>query len=346
MKYYEGQKFLLDCYSFGSENSPTKERNLYLINTSEFPINMDGAGQHTFFIKKMARGFIKFGFNVSVVEDLNSIEDSENNIILLCQPNHGIFGSRPSRIDPNLMLQVALKFKKSCFLLYAFNNEDFENLPFERYILTDNAYENFIGINPIVETYQNSNKFAPIKLGTLLFPEEIELVQNNRKTYERQYDCLYIGSPYNYDWTLEITKNFNSFVHTAFGWDAVFLLGPDRIEKYLESNFSLCFQCKTGGVGYGYIRNGVITERIWESLSLGLACVTEFKEIEEYTNGIVKYISSPDEGIKYINYLKENKDAFYSIIDAGFEYTKKNRNYVQTAQQIVLKAEFMGMPAQ
>lgn len=327
--------FINDFQSLETTNSVGKPI-IYLVNTNEYPLEMDGNGTHVFMMRKLTRSFQLLGFYVKEISSFESIVDSTNNIFIICHPSNGLWGGRIKQANISFLSQV---YPKSFFLLFAFHSENYENLPIKNYILTDIKLTNFTDCPKAIESYQSSSKFIPIDMGTFLFPNEISIIEKHRFDVEREYDVLYIGNSYKPDHIIEVAKHFTNFIHIYEPYSRNYIFGRNRIEKFLNSNFSFCFQ---GHGGVGSIQNGVITERVFESMSMGLVCVTDHEYVSNYTNGIVTYVENANETISFIKKMKNNKHLFQEKIEQGFSFCKEKRNYSIVCNNLLSSLQKIG----
>ncbi len=327
-KILEKEVFMQDALAIHS--CPQNYKNtLYLMNTPGFPLGMCGGGQHALMMQKMYRAFSVLGFNVKEVNSFDGIEDKETNVFICCHPTDGVWGG-----GGHADFSALKKYEKSFFVLFAFTSEDFMNLPLKNYVLTDFQFKKFEHCQPVAKSYQECSKFVPTNMASFLLPTEIDLVQQCRFTTEREYDCLFIGAPYYaMNWLNEIGANPNlkSFIHIYDHQKRNYLVGKERIEKFLDTNFSLSFQAS------GPEETGIIPERAFEALSMGLIGVTNSREVSKATNELVKLVSSSSEAVDYIQGIKRDSEKFRTIIESGFDFAIQRGCYLVSCKLILAK---------
>ncbi len=289
------------------------------INTKEIPC----PGSHNHTSVKLCKGFQQNGFEFTELKTLDDIEkyDSEETVFLIS--NHFT-----TEGDKSAVYSIGDKLKKSNFICWHFNAEPeiLENMPFEKYIVTGEHYRK----DPVhSKGHMDSHirgtslkEWVPFIFSSSLHPEEVGTLDRNII-----YDSIFVGYPYKRNWISSLNNCFSYFSDAG----TTFISESDRISAYLSSRVCLGFHSDVN------IKNSCVVERVFEGMSYGCAVITDNKAAEECTNGIVKYVSSLEETIYYIELYKNNPDIFKEIQESGYNFIKKEGTYYHLSQRMLSK---------
>jgi hypothetical protein len=292
-----------------------KYKTILLINTRELPCS--GTLIYTF--KKFCIGFEQNGLNLIEINSLSDGLSKYNNqetIVLLSNVFSNLSGYQSiSDLLPN-----------SNFILFHFTSLITQNLiseiPFKKYILTGEHYLNepksSIDHLNVHNFNKNCERWIPFIFASSIHPNDVGKEKN-----EIIYDSIFIGSKYKQDWVSSLNNHFNDLSN--------YLDESDRIQKYLSSRVCLGFHSDAN------ILNSCITERVFEGMAYGCAVISDNKSAESFTNGIVKYVESLSDVIKYISLYKENVDIYNQVRDNGYEYIKNCGTYYHKAINFMKK---------
>ena len=125
-------------------------------------------------------------------------------------------------------------------------------------------------------------------------------------------DYCYMGGGYKKDW---IPHNFTGLYHEVHSNN--YIPYNQRREIYLSSTFAFAFQSDEN------IKNGHLSQRIFEGLAYGCIVLCENKLASDFTDGAVVYISSKYDLIDKMNFYKQNTEAMKKKIEEGYAWVKK-----------------------
>ena len=291
-------------------------RRIINLNTPEIPC----PNSHYFTSTKFCTGFKQNGLEFIELNNLNNIEqyNSEDNIFLIS--NH--------LTDINIIKFLSEKLENAYFILWHFNSlivhKIINEIPFKKFISTGEYYRkppNFS--KPYLDVYNfnlNCKEWEPFVFSSSLHPDEIGGRQKNII-----YDSCFIGYPYK---THIVDSLSNCFKHYSSGG---YLSEDKRIEAYLSSRVCLGFHSDEN------VANSCVVERVFEGMSYGCAVISDNKSAEECTNGIVKFISSREDVVNYLEFYKNNPEAYIEIQKKGYEYLKIQGTYYHLAKNFLNK---------
>jgi Glycosyl transferases group 1 len=313
-------RFLLRKKFSTYKNTPTP--CFYMINTPQLPIT------YTLYLtlRKFSLGFESLGYKfLEITNDnqLGSIPNNKTNVFLL--GNHGL----ESKGTKEILHKMAIKNPDSIFILWHFHTmtekEGIESIPFKKYILTGECYEKYpedAENRRVLEYYSKFKNYLPIKFAASIFPDNVGKIKRNV-----QYDVQYVGTPYKTEWINKLP--FSKMINTK----AVnpFFSESDRINTFLSSHIGLGFH------NDGNIKNGLISERVFEAMAYGCVVVTDNPTASQVTDGNAILVSTYEELVETINmYISDEQKRIEKQI-LGYEYVKNNRTYVHTAKSFINK---------
>jgi spore maturation protein CgeB len=172
---------------------------------------------------------------------------------------------------------------------------------------------NFLKIPSSIENkkllleYHSLSNFVPMLFRANDNPD---LIGNYERNVTRDY--CYMGAPYRKDW---VPKNFSGIYHSG-EWNT-YLNYNKRKEIYLSSMFALGFQSDTN------IDAGHLSQRLFEGMAYGCIVFCENKLAEEYTNGIIVYVSSKEDLCNKMSFYKNNPNIISEKQQKGYKWIKE-----------------------
>ncbi len=290
-------------------------KRIFNLNTKEIP----SPGNFIFTANKFLKGFKYNNVEIGEINTLDNIEQYNDENTYFFLSNH--FCS----IDKSISYEIGKKLDKCVFICFHFNFEKDlrHNMPFKKYIITGEHYQitpkssdAHIDADYFTKTCEN---WLPLTFSSGLDPDKVGKLE--RKDV---YESIFVGAPYKIDW---LNRLSNGFFHISYN---DFISEEDRVNAFLSSRVCLGFHSD------GNISNGCIIERVFEGLSYGCAVVSDNKVAETFTNGVVKYVSTYEEVIDFINQCKDD-DFFYERQRLGYEFSKSRGLYYHVAQNFLSK---------
>jgi hypothetical protein len=234
---------------------------------------------------EFATSFEDYDCKINFVYNFNDIEDG--GIIFLDNSSGNYINNK------DFYLKLANKCQNSIFICWYWEIRPYF-IPFNKFILTGEFFiHNNANINR--KKYFKLPNFVPLKLRASENPSLIgSFIRNNIRDY------CYIGAEYKNNWIKSIPSHFSGLVHHSNNNNL--LSYNERKQIYLSSIFALGFQSEQN------IKNGHLSQRIFEGLAYGCIVLCENKLASEFTNGIVVYVSSIEDLIKKMDYYKNNPE--------------------------------------
>jgi len=290
--------------------------NVYLINTPEIPIPWT----HELCCKKFLKGFMYNGCRIFIVKDfnnlINKIKDKDNNIFIYS--NH--YGLDAYKKTYNTAMKhfklISEKYQKTYHICWYLNELKInDKFPFKNYIMT--------GEKNSWSVKSTENKYLPMAFGIDLNPFE-ELEWNNDIS-NCKYNSCFIGTAYKYDWTTNLEKCLY-FTHQRTGR---FCVGKEK-EQFMRNSII--------GLGFNHdnnVKNGVVTDRIYESLAFCKVCLTDSPQAVKDTNGIAVLVKTKEELKKQIDYYLNNEEERNEKNRLGKELLKTTGTYYHTSKEYI-----------
>jgi sugar phosphate isomerase/epimerase len=290
--------------------------NVYLINTKELPIPWT----HGLCCDKFLQGFMYNGchiYNIKNFSDLKKINDTENNIFIYS--NHYKFFPKTFTTAMNQLEMISNIFQKTWHICWYMEDLKIKNkFPFKNYILTG---ERKINSNRIYKSYEKH--ILPMMFGVDLNPYE-ELTYDN-DIQKCKYISCFIGTSYKKNWTNNLEKCLY-FTHQKTGR---FCIGKEKEDIMRNSIFGLGFNSDAN------VKDGVVTDRIYESLAYCKVCLTDSQQAVIDTDGIAVYVSDKDDLKKKIDYYLTHEYERNIKNQLGKELIKKKGTYFHTAKEFI-----------
>jgi hypothetical protein len=284
------------------------------INTPEIPC--PGTHHHT--ATKFCSGFVQRGYEFIELNSLNDIEkyNDDKNLILLS--NHFAHSN-----TEDFVYILAEKLDKCTFIAWHlfYAEKLINNIPFKKYITTGEYFRNPpLSSQQHIDYYNysiNSKTYVPFEFLSPLNPNDV-----GKLSRSYIYDSCFIGSGYKPHWVSRLNNCYN---HTS-----TFLPENERINIYLNSKVCLGFHSDAN------ILNSCIVERVFEGMGLGCCVISDNPAVTQATNDIVKYVSSFEEVLYYIDFFKDDKN-FIEYQKMGYEFIKEQGTYHHLAGKFLNK---------
>lgn len=247
---------------------------------------------------EFAGAFQDYGCNIKIVRSIN---DLENGGIILLDDASGKYIE-----NKEIYIRIANKCSDSIFICWYWEKKPYFN-PFNKVIYTGEYNLNNSYVNKDRLEYFNLNNFVPLRLRANDSPE---MIGKYKRNVVRDY--CFMGGGYRKDW---VPCNLSGIYHHVYTNN--YMPYDERRDVYLSSTFSLAFQSDEN------IKNGHLSQRIFEGLAYGCVVLCENKLASEFTDGIVVHVSSKEDLLKKIHFYKNNPDLIEEKIKKGYEWVKK-----------------------
>lgn len=294
-------------------NSQKKIYNVYLINTPELPIPWT----HGLCCNKFLRGFMYNGCHIDKVIDFvefSKITDKENNIFIYS--NHYKMFPKTYQKALNHLKIISGIFKKTWHICWYMDDLRINGVfPFKNYILTGEHKNN-------VRKSCEENRL-PMKFGIDINP--YKTLEYDNDIQKCKYISCFIGTPYKEKWTNGLDKCLY-FTHKKTGR---YCVGKEKEELMRSSIFGLGFNSDAN------VRDGVVTDRIYESLAYCKVCLTDSPQAVIDTNGIAVLVKDKDELKRKIDYYLRHEYERNQKNKLGKELIKHRGTYFHTAKEFI-----------
>ena len=247
---------------------------------------------------EFAGAFQDYGCNIKIVKSINDLEDGG---IIFLDNSAGRYIE-----NKDIYNNMANKCPNSIFICWYWEKKPYFN-PFNKTIYTGEFNINNFYVDKERIEYFNLNNFVPLKLRA---NESPEMIGKYKKNIVRDY--CFMGSGYKKDW---IPHNLTGIYHEVYKNN--YIPYDKRREIYLSSTFALAFQSNDN------IKNGHLSQRIFEGLAYGCIVLCENKLASDFTDGIVVYIKSKEDLLEKILFYKNNPKLIEKKIQKGYEWVKK-----------------------
>lgn len=247
---------------------------------------------------EFAGAFQDYGCKINIVRSINELEDG--GIILLDDAAGRYIENK------DIYNIIANKCSNSIFICWYWEKKPYFN-PFNKVIYTGeyNLNNYYVGKDRL--EYFNLRNFVPLRLRANDSPDMI-----GKYTRNVVRDYCFMGGGYKRDW---VPSNLNGIYHQVYQNN--YMPYAQRREIYLSSTFALAFQSNDN------IKNGHLSQRIFEGLAYGCVVLCENKLASEFTDGIVVYVSSKEDLLTKIYFYKNNPELIEEKIKRGYEWVKK-----------------------
>jgi len=200
-------------------------------------------------------------------------------------------------------------------------------LPFENFIMTGELLESdkkqlLPGHRKNLELYEQYN-YVPMAFGIDMNP--FEDLKYDNDISKCKYNSCFIGTQYKYEWTTKLDKCFY-FTHYK---TRRFCVGKEK-EGYMRNSII--------GLGFNHdsnVKNGVVTDRIYESLAFCKVCLTDSPQAVKDTNGIAVLVRNKEELKEKIDYYLNNEEERNEKNRLGKELLKRTGTYYHTSKEYI-----------
>jgi len=249
---------------------------------------------------EFAGAFEDYGYKVNIVRNMNELEDG--GVILLDDAAGNYIHNKA------VYYEIAKRCPNSVFICWYWSKKPYFN-PFKNMILTGeyNLINDFIDSDR--RDYFGLPNFVPLRLRANEPPAKIGTYPRNVKM-----DYCFIGGGYRKDW-VPTTGEFSGLYHEVRSNN--YLSYDTRRTIYLSSMFAFGFQSDDN------IKNGHLSQRIFEGLAYGCIVLCENKLAEQFTDGAVVYVSSKQDLIEKMRFYKKNPELVREKQEKGYEFTRK-----------------------
>lgn len=295
--------------------------DVYLIDTPEIPIPWT----HGLCCKKFLKGFMYNGCRIYIVKDfknlINKVNDRDNNIFIYSNHYGGNAYKKTYKTAIKHFKIISEKYQKTFHIGWYLHNLKINGkFPFKNYILT--GQKEPLNIKALsVKSFEN--KDLPMTFGIDMNP--FEELQWDNDISKCKYNSCFIGTQYKYEWTTDLDKCFY-FTHHKTGR---FCVGKEK-EGYMRNSII--------GLGFNHhdnVRNGVVTDRIYESLAFCKVCLTDSQQAVEDTNGIAVLVRNKEELKEKIEYYLNNEEERNEKNRLGKELLKTTGTYYHTSKEYI-----------
>ena len=137
--------------------------------------------------------------------------------------------------------------------------------------------------------------------------------------YERHpvRDYVYMGYPYCPDWVPDARSNFTGIYYHTTDFSKYVTYDVRRLH-YLTSHFALGFQSIEN------IRNGHVSQRIYEGLAYGCIVLTNSWPAHEQTDGIAVYVTSREDLESKMRYFLDRPDEMARKREEGYAFVRQS----------------------
>ncbi len=320
-KYYEQETQEEVLYQIKNFiKSYKKIYNVYLINTTNLPI----PHTHGLCCRKLLKGFMYNGCHIKEVRneyEFDNIEDSDDNIFIYSD-HYRFYKTKDKALLTFSML--GKKYQKTWHICWYMTEMLRTNMVFKNFIMTgeylESPFEELEKEKQHIITLYNKYNFVPMSFGVDINPYEDIIYDNDLSKCTNNY--CFIGTPYKREWTTTLER----CLYFSHRYTGRYCLGDEKEHNMKNSII---------GLGFNSIQNcqnGVVTDRIYESLAYCKLCFTDSKAAVNATNGIAIYVSSPQDIKDKFEYYMNNKTEMFEKNRLGKELIKTKGTYFHSAQ--------------
>ena len=290
-------------------------QRIVLVNTPELPC----PDTHYLHVKKFLQGFVQGGYpliEINSEKEINSL--NKDDIIYIS--NHGINHTTLS-VKSAINQLTLLETKSQYAILWHFHDVLFKHNykpQFKKVVLTGHWTNGPIN-HPTFDVYRKEKDFVPMRFLTSLHPSEIE------EPLEKTYDACFIGTPYKTPWIQAAASRYNVFAHFGKPW----LPEADRLRVLKTS---------TIGLGFGAdqnVKEGVMTERVVESMAYGCVVISDCPTAPERTANAAIYVDSQRHMLTTIQKILDDPTFAKEKMNQGIEFVRNEGTYFHLAQDML-----------
>ena len=303
--------------------SQKKIYRVFLVNTKKLPI----PHTHGLCCKKLLTGFMYNGCFVHEIKhttEFNKINDNELNVFIYSD-HYKNYGTRNEAMK--IFNEIGNKFKRSWHICWYMTDMLKSGMPFKKFIMTgeklDSPFEELNNEKKEIVTLYNKYNYVPMSFGIDINPYE-DLKYNN-KYEDCKYNYCFIGTPYKKNWTETLDK----CLYFSHHYTGRYCVGQEK-ENFMKNSI----------VGLGFnaqpnVRNGVVTDRIYESLAYCKLCFTDSKAAVAETKGIAILVESEQDIKDKFEYYMNNKYEMYAKNKLGKLLLKEKGTYFHSAKNYI-----------
>jgi hypothetical protein len=332
-----------------------EDKTFYILDEPDLPTPYN----HRYFVEKFAGGFALNGFKVEVIKSVGAIK--ENSMVMIAKhglttndifalfkgiskkethikkPSKngiaGLFGNLIS--NPRLLRFYLLNnYKRAVNVLKKLSKiQNIVVICWEYHDHIDLLDE--LGINYILTNYRfysdpassSSKKWYQIyktedKALATPFAAAVDPDKVGEDCLNRKIKVCYIG---NRSYSPEYYRIFIKRQDCKIVPTPPYIPEKERMNIYRNSMISLGLQDPE------HIKNGVVTERVFESLAYGALCFSDNPTAAKITNGIVKFIEDKEHLSELVEHYVNNEEERLDLREKGFEFIKTQGTYKHVA---------------
>lgn len=300
--------------------------HVYLVNTPVFPI----PHTHMFTSLKLLQGFGQIGHKIYVVESLEKVEDSPDNIFIVS--DHCVYYNAPESLDQHLR-DLAARYPRSGFILWFFHKLAAEGrIPMRRWILTGECFRAEPGLasHKWCKTYQDSiPNYVPWRFSATHAIPEIQHALDQLDdlvAHPRALDACFMGTPYKREWTPQLQQSHTVAYRTNEGG---FIPEEERVAIFQNSLVALGWHSPEN------IQNHVVVERVFEGMQYGCIVLTDSPAASAITGGICELVRSPEEASARIAFYRDHAEARKEKVRAGLQWLLEQGTYSHVARDFL-----------
>jgi hypothetical protein len=307
----------------GEKKVPGRQR-VILANSKLFPCE----GSHLLHTRRFLKSFKTLGYSFAEAGDEFDLT-SLSRFDIIYFSNHGVAGQTSLSINQErFLLQVAESMAAPIFWYWHKLENRIREIFRDRYILTG---EQMLSeqVSPShkdakIVAVENRN-FVPLQFASYLQRSQVGTLPRSQANL-----ATYVGAPYKKHWNNALRRDP---IRARVTYTPPFIPEWFRINEYLTSEFSLGWHSDTN------ILNGVVGERVFDSLALGALIVTDSRFAESHTNGLAKFVSSQHEAEAYILATVSNQRRYSEIQRLGFLWARDFGTYQTVAESFLRKLQ-------
>jgi len=154
--------------------------------------------------------------------------------------------------------------------------------------------------------------------------------------YERHTvrDYVYMGCPYCPEWVPDARSNFTGIYYQTRDLSKYVAYDVRRLH-YLTSHFALGFQSIEN------IRNGHVSQRIYEGLAYGCIVLTNSWPAHEQTQGIAVYVTGREDLESKMRYFLDRPDEMARKREEGYAFVRQSGTNDHARDLLLSKIEAM-----
>lgn len=292
-----------------------------MLNTQELPV----IGTLYFQVIKFMSAFQLQDYmllEAKTIDDLLSMNPCEKDFVYIS--DHGL--SR--NLNDVISSFERLNCLNCTFILWFYHNH-INVLPMpKKWILTGEHFRKKPKVIEHIQRWEiqsNLQNYVPMTFAAGIFPENIGKYKRNEFLH-----ASFVGAPYQIDWCQKLTALNNNI---SIRYTPPFISEADRCMMYLSSVVSLGFHSENNSL------NSVLVERVFDGLALGNIVISDNPVCEEFTDGIVKHVSSLEEVSYHVEFAWNNLEDRKARQKRGLLWSKENGTYLNVSKKFIEKSK-------